>query len=71
MIVFDKAERQIHPRRHAGRSPNRSVGDKDPIDLHLRFRKSTLKLICEPPMRRGATLLQKACFAQDRGTKAD
>jgi hypothetical protein len=71
MIVFDKAESQIHPRRHTGRSPNRSVANKDPIDLDPRFRKAALKLICKSPMCRGAALLQKACVPQDKGAKSD
>jgi len=71
MIVFDKGERQIDPCQHAGRSPNRSIGYKNPIDLHARFRKAALKFMCEAPMRRGAALLQKACVTQDKGAKAD
>src|SRR5579863_4351886 len=69
MIALEQAQRQIRPRRHSRRGPDRSVGDKDAIDFHARIGKAALKFTREAPVGRGSALMQEGRITENEGTK--
>src|ERR1700693_1768554 len=50
-ITLDKSESQVDARRHSGGSPNRTIGNKDPIHFDYDLREASLQLSRVSPVR--------------------
>ena len=70
-VPLDKPERQIDASRHAGRGPDRPIGNKDAVHLDFGLRKALLQLLSVGPVRRRAAPIEQSGFAQSKGADAD
>ncbi|MNV87803.1 hypothetical protein D3C71_1819580 [compost metagenome] len=69
-VLLDEAERQIQFRRHAGRGPDRVIGDEDAVRLDLDIGMPLLQCVCISPVGRCASPRQQAGLGQHEGPGA-
>jgi hypothetical protein len=70
-VSLDHPKCEIDAGRHSRRSPNRAIGNEDPVRLHFDFRKAVLQVTGIKPMSCRTTTVEKAGFGERERRNTD